>query len=69
MNHEQESHPIISVLLLVIGWTVNMFAEISGEILYLWFFRSISVVSIILIILMNWRKAIGELRILLKIKS
>lgn len=55
-----------SAKLLFMGWIINIFADITGEAVYLWTFRAISLLSITLVVIINWRKAVAELKAILK---
>ena len=69
ITERTQDHPLLSVFLLLFGWVVNTFAELSGEVIWIWIFRAVSLISLVLIILINWRKALSELREILKIKK
>jgi len=65
-NRTSEGSPIISVVLLIFGWIANAAAEATAIDVYTWIFRAASLASVSIIIIINWRKAIEELKIIIK---
>lgn len=51
-------HPAISILLLCTGWVLNILAELTVDNIYTWAFRIASLVSLFLIIGVNWKKGL-----------
>ena len=74
-NSVQENvsyHPLTSILLLLIGYINFIIADILNsftfEGLYIWTFRIFSLLSVVLIVIVNWRKAFEELKKIFHIK-
>lgn len=64
-NHGEYSHldnMVITVIVFSFGWICDLMQCISAEAIYTWTFRILSLISIGLVIIINWRKAKEALR-------
>lgn len=69
-THAQtHEHPAMSILLLCLGWFLNVLTTFSIEDAYLWTFRIASLVSVCMIIIINRRKVVEELKLMFKKKE
>jgi len=67
MQHTQ--HPILSVVLWFASFVMYIFSVETIDLFYVWFFRLLSLVSLSLIIGVNWKKGMNGLKDLFGIKS
>lgn len=65
---KSHDHPAISILLLCLGWVLNTLSALTAEDVYTWIFRTASLVSLFLIIAINWKKGMEEIKPLFKKK-
>ena len=65
----QSHHPILSILLWFNSFLMYIFSiEMIGD-FYIWGFRLLSIISLVLIIGVNWKKGIDGLKDLFHIKK
>lgn len=60
--NEHHSHPLISIMLWITSTICYMYSSITMETLYTWTFRGLSLLSLILIVVINMPKAINTLK-------
>ena len=62
-------HPLASIFLILFGWIVNSLTSITAEEIWIWTFRVISLLSVLLAIAISWRKAMAEIKEIFKKKN
>lgn len=53
---------ITSTIMYVLAWVFNLVSELSPEIVWIWTWRGLSLLSLLLIIYINWNKACDILK-------
>lgn len=57
MDQHTENHSVLNTILLLFTGLFTMLERASAEEIYTWTFRFLSLISLILIIIINWKKA------------
>lgn len=57
MEHQTENNTILNTILIFITTICTALEKSSAEQIYTWIFRCLSLVSLMLIIVINWKKA------------
>lgn len=61
MEQPSENNTLINQFLIFTTFVFNLFEKITVEQLYVWVFRILTLTSLILIIIINWNKAMKVL--------
>lgn len=57
MEHQNENNTFLNTVLLFFTGICTLIEQSSAEQIYTWIFRGLSLLSLTLIIIINWRKA------------
>lgn len=56
------THPVASIILYALSWLFIYLETLSMDLIWTWIWRSLSLISLLLIIYINWNKAIDIFR-------
>lgn len=62
IDNLSDNNPLLSIFLILLGFTNFILADTTIEATYVWTFRILSLVSVICVILINRRNAWRELK-------
>lgn len=57
-NNTAIGHPATSAILYVLSWLFVYFQSVSADEIWTWVWRGLSLISLLLIIYINWDKAV-----------
>ena len=66
MTADHDTHPAAQLTAWVIIVVLNILSDLTLETTYLWIFRGLSLLSLILIIAINFKKGVAEIKSLFK---